>query len=803
MLRIRCRRFRCFSTTTSDSGRILKKKKVFQNLDFVYVWEIERRMKPFGILSWDTLSDDMIESWVSLTSKGDILSQIEQDLQESGLSGPPPLKKGEVYAFSAHVDSSGQFTPSIPLIAQSNRMFRVYGPHRFLRVHYDLPLPKHLRLHALSFAGRRWELLYAELGKGVVVYFAVKGNGINREISIERVREWHIPLLEQDGTETSNMNMTLAKFNARFSLAFSGSVGTVVFDKVTNVDDVKSDFSGLVMTDGCAAMPLWAMQQIANAANLTVLPSVVQGRLGSCKGVWYLDPAVFTPQKRPSMEKIDLPFPTVEQRRFELVEWSRDRGPASLNYQFIYVLMHLGVPMETFLSLLREYAVQLRNDLITRPRHFIYDNVLDSSATIGSFAGRALAMISAGFKPNSTPHLKRLLSIAASGKIARLGERVRVPVTHSRWLILVADPTGSLEFGQAYAHPSSLPNPLKGRVVVARNPCHLPSDVQVVECVNEPRLAHIRDALVLPVKGPYPAAQLLSGGDHDGDLAFVSWDSRLMPPAGCPERMPPPKLPEPVKTASTTTTDGSSPLGLRTVGSIIKSSNSSDRHSAITAAMVELFRGFSPTLGILTQIHAAIAEKEGVASSNAVKVGWLCREAVDAPKSSGQKVRVPKSLQSVAGLLAKDEVLSELVDECKRLKQSFEDEDSESMERDGDLVLDFTKTEAKFASAEYNSWCRSMRKAFESQNTNGSPTVLDNVKHEYRRRFLAHGTAERRLHLASAYYVCGQESSNDSFAFSVCFRELIRIKADAVEGRNEKDSIAFSIPYENLIKHFE
>lgn len=117
------------------------------------------------------------------------------------------------------------------------------------------------------------------------------------------------------------------------------------------------------MSDGCAAMPLWAMQQIASAASISGLPSAVQGRIGPCKvfvcllfwvaisstppqGVWYLDPSATAPQRRPSQIKTALPHPTLEQRRFELVEWARDRGPASLNYQFILVLLHLGVSLK-------------------------------------------------------------------------------------------------------------------------------------------------------------------------------------------------------------------------------------------------------------------------------------------------------------------------------------------------------------------------------------------------------------------------------------------------------------------------
>ncbi len=503
----------------------------------------------------------------------------------------------------------------------------------------------------------------------------------------------------------------------------------MTFDQLQTVPDVES--GGNVMTDGCAAMPLWAMQQIATAAQLPVLPSVVQGRIGAAKGVWYLDPSATNPQLRPSQIKWKLPFPTLEQRRFELCEWSRDRGPAALNYQFIYVLLHLGVPMENFKILLREHALQLRNDLVARPKR----------------TSQALPLLSSGFVPETCPYLRRLLSNVAASTVERLGERARIPVDRSRWLLVVADPTACLKVGQAFVHPSSLPQPLKGRVIIARNPCHLPSDIQVVECVAEPRLAHIRDALVLPVNGPYPPAQLLSGGDYDGDLVFVSWDARLLPPAGCPERMPPPRLP-----VLDTALESTKPEQSRTV---VK-----DCSADITSAMVELFRNCAPTLGLLTQIHAAIAQKEGVASEAAIRAGWLCREAVDSPKS-GAKVRIPKALAAY-GALSREQVLPDLRITVEEIRKSFaaekETEDALNASLDPDLVLPDHVHWLALAQVEYADWRQAMYQALNGDST-ASSTKVKEVKTTFRARFVRHVTPSNRLAVASAYYVACASSS--------------------------------------------
>jgi hypothetical protein len=740
-------------------------------LDFIFCWELERRMKPFGPFEWSRLTESMVAAYASAPRKADSLARIARDFPLEHDGGAEPLQKGHVHAFAARVDAQGEFFPMAPVASLSNRMFRVYGPHRFLRVHYADPLPKRLRLHALSLCGRRYELLYCDLAKRTVVYFAVRGTAVAREVPVETVREWHLPL-----SEATNRAMTLAKYNARFSLAFSDSVPTVAFDSPEDAPDVIGS-GGAVMSDGCAAMPLWAMQQIASAANIAGLPSAVQGRMGACKGVWFLDPSATKPQRRPSQIKAVLPHPTLEQRRFELVEWARDRGPASLNYQFILVLLHLGVPMKNFVTLLQEHAGQLRDHLVSRPLQFL--EVVNGSA-------QAHQLLAAGFVPDSCAFLRRLLRGAAAGHFNRLAERVRIPLARSRWLMLVADPSGTLQFGQAFAWPSSQAAPLRGRAVAARNPCHLPSDVQEVELVNISVLAHLRDVLVFSIKGPYPTAQLLSGGDHDGDLAFLSWEPLLLPPPGCVERMPPPALPAPPAASD----PGQVPTTLDDLK--LAADNVSTRHAAITTAMVDLFRNFSPSLGILTQMHAAWAAKEGVGSANAVRLGWLCREAVDSPKT-GMRVRVPKALQG-AGLLGRDQVLPELRKACETLRASFDEKEKPATPEplDPHLVLAFSPEDEALARREYAEWRRVASATLEAK------ADFEPVKQMFRGRFLAATAAQplRRLLVASAYYVVGAESSSNSFGFSSCFRELMRIKADALE-----QGIALSLPSKSFKAH--
>ena len=149
-----------------QGGAAASLMRLARRLDFIYAWEIERRVRPFGPHEPGKLTDGMVGAYGAAgLRKHDVLARIARDLPLASASqdAVPALPPGHVHAFRAKVDSAGNFFPQAPFASLSNRMFRVYGPHRFLRVHYDDPLPKHLRLHALTFVGRRYELLYCDL----------------------------------------------------------------------------------------------------------------------------------------------------------------------------------------------------------------------------------------------------------------------------------------------------------------------------------------------------------------------------------------------------------------------------------------------------------------------------------------------------------------------------------------------------------------------------------------------------------------------------------------------------------------
>ena len=66
-------------------------------------------------------------------------------------------------------------------------------------------------------------------------------------------------------------------------------------------------------------------------------------------------------------------------------------------------------------------------------------------------------------------------------------------------------------------------------VLVTRNPCLHPGDLQKFKAVDVPEFEHIIDCIVFSTKGKRPSADLMSGGDLDGDKCKCSIAPTTLP----------------------------------------------------------------------------------------------------------------------------------------------------------------------------------------------------------------------------------------------------------------------------------
>ena len=67
-------------------------------------------------------------------------------------------------------------------------------------------------------------------------------------------------------------------------------------------------------------------------------------------------------------------------------------------------------------------------------------------------------------------------------------------------------------------------------ILVARSPAHYTSDIQKVRAVFKPELSALKDVIVFSTHkdSTHPLAEELSGGDYDGDIAWVCWQTEIV-----------------------------------------------------------------------------------------------------------------------------------------------------------------------------------------------------------------------------------------------------------------------------------
>ncbi|KAM3397307.1 hypothetical protein P3S68_000819 [Capsicum galapagoense] len=315
----------------------------------------------------------------------------------------------------------------------------------------------------------------------------------------------------------------VAKCAARMGQCFSSTHATVeVLPSEVNSKLPDIERNGYVFSDGIGTM----------SADLAIEVAVkCQSSLCISDKVCWL----------PSMKKFDS-----NHTILEICSWMRLQ-PGFLNRQIITLLSSLDVKDKIFW--------EMQGEMLSRLNKILVDSDVAFTVAI---------MLSAGFKPQSEPHLRGMLTSIRAAQLGDLSNKSRIFVPSGRWLMGCLDELGELELGQCFIQVSSpsLENcfvkhgpkfsdlkknlqVIKGLVIITKNPCLHPWDVRILEAVDVPGLHHLYDCLVFPRKGDRPHPNEASGSDLDGDLYFATWDENLIPPvrkAGCQWTMPPAEL---------------------------------------------------------------------------------------------------------------------------------------------------------------------------------------------------------------------------------------------------------------------
>ncbi|KAL2074164.1 hypothetical protein VTL71DRAFT_7942 [Oculimacula yallundae] len=338
-------------------------------------------------------------------------------------------------------------------------------------------------------------------------------------------------------------------------------------DIIFSVNPKKPDLKN-VMNDGCGKISPHLALRITQKLGLSYLPTAFQGRIGEAKGLWVLDrhekggddwiETYPSQRKWERGEKKSEEWDDPSHRTFEILKCSGPLKSADLNLQFLPLLMDRAKDeelMKRALSDLLEQGLALKVEEIQEamddPQSF-RKWVRDSNPNLkerlkGGIAYKAglpvvreerlNVLLDAGFDPRKLMFMKDLAKDAFKSRTDELKERLNITVGRSTYAYMVPDFWGVLEPDEVYIDFSSFIDNVSGfsgatlsgdEILVARSPAHFISDIQKVKAVIKAELVGLKDVIVFSTKGKPSLADKLSGGDFDGDIAWVCWEPSIV-----------------------------------------------------------------------------------------------------------------------------------------------------------------------------------------------------------------------------------------------------------------------------------
>jgi hypothetical protein len=326
---------------------------------------------------------------------------------------------------------------------------------------------------------------------------------------------------------------TVGKKAKRIGLLFSvaQAIINIATDRVQDIPDI--EVGAYIFTDGCGLVAPSLARELARRMRIVFrdrryTPSVFQIRYRGYKGVVTMDPRM-AKEKQPllKMRKSMKKFNATKDNSFAVVEHSKPYSYGFLNDEHILLLEALGITRETLLRKQDEHFQLLasaRTDFREAFRFLSYVNKPE-------LAERLLLDGIESVKPQ----IAKLIGTEHAKMINKRDEqKCRIFVAKSRLLFGVADAWGVLKEGECHVKVTLEGNGqaqtlTNTEVSVIRNPCLHPGDWQKFRVVQRPELAHLVDCIVFSTKGKRSPADMMSGGDLDGDTFFVTWDPDLVP----------------------------------------------------------------------------------------------------------------------------------------------------------------------------------------------------------------------------------------------------------------------------------
>ncbi|KAL7943552.1 RNA dependent RNA polymerase domain-containing protein [Trichoderma barbatum] len=358
----------------------------------------------------------------------------------------------------------------------------------------------------------------------------------------------------------------ITKLFSRLALSLSRTWPTVVLEKHHQILIQPNDLrrGKVVMNDGIGRISPSLAKKVAEALGLSDCPSCFQGRIGSAKGMWLIDVNSEEDSERdwieiyPSQIKWECDYIDPHHRTLEIRNWPSELKSASLNQQFIPVLEARSPQPDAMRRVISDHLQRaLHADLgeqanamkepmglrlwIHQSGPSKHDRSLDGSAEFlaglpNSNADKVAFLLDSGFDQRRMEYLKDLIWDMCEKKANTLKTKMNIAIPCSAYIYMAADFSSTLKEGevhlsfstkfQAEGFADTLLEHMD--ILVARAPAHLPSDIQRVRVVSRPELRRLKDVIIFSTKGSTPLADKLSGGDYDGDMAWVCWDQNIV-----------------------------------------------------------------------------------------------------------------------------------------------------------------------------------------------------------------------------------------------------------------------------------
>ncbi|KAI1114849.1 hypothetical protein F5Y14DRAFT_450706 [Nemania sp. NC0429] len=380
----------------------------------------------------------------------------------------------------------------------------------------------------------------------------------------EHLLEWLLQIQQNE----KNRKQSVYKLFSRIALGLSRTRPTAVLQphQIRHRDEDILSPTGKVMNDGIARMSTALARKIRDILGLDDIPAGYQGRFGSAKGFWLRDAEDVSDEiwieTNPSQRKWVCDFIEEDHRTFEVRNASKELKSATLNLQLLPILEdrainRLGMKEKVgqFMKDSLQSEMESMKEAMQDPAHFklwVHENAAPqrrqdrvrlghvpwSCGLPTSREDQMELLLSQGFDPTKLEFLRKIAYDLRKDKCEELQTRLNVKVGRSTYAYMVVDFSGVLAEDEVHlGFSSKFTDEQSGfsetflhgmDVLVARTPAHYPSDIQRVKAVFKPELGSLKNVIIFPTKGNIPLADKLSGGDYDGDIAWVCWEPGIV-----------------------------------------------------------------------------------------------------------------------------------------------------------------------------------------------------------------------------------------------------------------------------------